>query len=107
MDEIPTKTCLKCKNVLPLDGFTKNMRSRDGHAGWCRACMSIKYKTIRNNNRDKICARQRAWYANHKNRYQAYRASLKEKRAGEPPRVRSPASLEKQRQRMAEHRKNA
>ena len=32
------KTCTKCKNLMPLEGFSKNKLEKDGKHCWCKKC---------------------------------------------------------------------
>lgn len=93
-----TKTCSKCKQVLPLDAFGKNRRNKSGLQHKCKRCDSIDqinyYKARREKmakigrvyqeaSREKIAERKRAWYAenreNEAKRRRAYREANREK----------------------------
>jgi len=75
--EVQTKVCQRCKLPRELTDFTKNQR-------WCRSCMKeyrVEYnkknvdkrkvveRRYRVQNKEKIAARHRAYYAEHKAYY--------------------------------------
>lgn len=76
---VSSKHCGVCDIEKPSSDFYKHNRSRDGLAHQCKSChkaydhgrlairreMKRKY---RENNRDKIVANQRIWYAKHRER---------------------------------------
>jgi hypothetical protein len=58
-----TKTCSKCGETKPLSEFSKRSRSKDGHAGWCKACSKVYRATWYANNQEYAKACSRDWYA--------------------------------------------
>jgi hypothetical protein len=41
------KTCTKCKETKPLDGFNRRKHSKDGRTPSCKACLQKRRKQIR------------------------------------------------------------
>ena len=50
-----SKQCSKCKETKPLTEFHKSKKRKDGHAQWCKKCVSITHK-IRRKKRPECCA---------------------------------------------------
>ena len=40
MTDTPTKTCSKCKRVLPVDAFAFRRKGTSQRQSWCRSCVS-------------------------------------------------------------------
>ena len=38
MNELVTKICKKCGQAKPIEEFSKDARSRDGHSMYCKDC---------------------------------------------------------------------
>lgn len=55
------KHCPDCNRTLPLTEFTKNKRTKDGLAFYCRSCMYARTKQYRDSNREAFREKQRAW----------------------------------------------
>lgn len=58
------KTCTKCQETKPADGFspTKDKRLKvQALQSWCKACMVAKAKTYQQANKDRLYAQQAAW----------------------------------------------
>ena len=50
-----TKECFKCKESKTLDSFSKNKRTKDGVAYYCKPCVSEYAQANRDKNQDKPC----------------------------------------------------
>jgi len=55
------KRCSACKEIKPVASFTKSVRSLDGHASWCRACVANDMR-LRRANDPKVRRREKAAY---------------------------------------------
>ncbi len=91
------KTCTKCKETKPLDGFSKDKSRKDGLSGQCKVCRkarNAKYYAknreafaayaakYRAENRDVVLARKAKWYAENREAIAAkYRAENREAKA--------------------------
>ena len=40
----PMKTCCRCHEARPLDGYHNNRRTKDGKGVWCKSCQADYYK---------------------------------------------------------------
>lgn len=62
-DTIDTKTCAKCKNLIPatLEYFSKDKTKDDGLQTWCKACMREYHREYREINRDKLNEQNRKY----------------------------------------------
>jgi hypothetical protein len=49
VDPLPaqTKCCTKCKQVQPVDNFTKKRSAKDGMNPWCRTCWGSEKREVR------------------------------------------------------------
>ena len=57
------KACKKCKEVKPLEEFTKDSRNKDGRTGKCVQCSKTYTAEYRANNKDKLNANNKAYHA--------------------------------------------
>ena len=55
------KTCNKCNEEKPLEGFSKRARAKDGLQSHCKECRSAISKAYRKANPEKVAASHRAW----------------------------------------------
>ena len=62
------KVCCTCKNLKPLDSFSKLKKSTDGYQNRCRSCASIKNKIWRQQNIDKVKLNNGKWAKNNPER---------------------------------------
>jgi hypothetical protein len=53
------KGCSKCGETKPADGFSRNAKTSDGLASWCKACVAEKVKSHRQN--PEVKSRLSAW----------------------------------------------
>jgi 5-methylcytosine-specific restriction endonuclease McrA len=44
MAEVESKTCLRCKQSVPLDGFHRDKNRRDGRYPYCRKCHLAEHR---------------------------------------------------------------
>ena len=56
------KTCTKCNEEKPLEGFSKFARAKDGLMSQCKACDAARNKAYRAANPDKVKASDKARY---------------------------------------------
>ena len=66
-DDTAGKTCSKCGEWRPLDGFCKNRNNKDGLNTWCRGCAAAWRKA----NKEKMRGYQAKWLANPENKARA------------------------------------
>ena len=57
-----SKTCTKCGETKPLDGFHRDKGTADGRRGKCKECVREYDRRYREENRDKILDRKRIYY---------------------------------------------
>jgi 5-methylcytosine-specific restriction endonuclease McrA len=57
------KTCTKCNETKPLDGFGRDKNRRDGLNPWCKACNAANARRYGRANRETISAKRKAQYA--------------------------------------------
>lgn len=69
------KTCTRCKEEKPLSEFHKDSNKKDGHGKWCKICVYI----YRQENKEKIKAKEKEWYQNNKDRVNARENTPKRK----------------------------
>lgn len=60
-----TKKCTKCLKIKPLQDFHKRTKSPDGHATKCKECVSIYYKALQGEAREKRRASSKRYYYQH------------------------------------------
>ena len=73
------KTCTKCQEQKELNCFGKRTRSVDGLNYWCKPCMSNNDKKWRENNPDKIKAKNQTWISANPERRKANQAKYYQK----------------------------
>lgn len=56
-----TKTCIKCKEVKPILGFSKNRTKKGGLQGQCKVCGREYSRKYYENNREKRIEQNRRW----------------------------------------------
>ena len=56
------KTCTKCQQTKPLDGFYKRLRSPDGLEAWCKVCRLEHNHKWFDKNKDRHGELTRSWY---------------------------------------------
>ena len=61
VEESRTKVCSKCKTLLPVIEFHKNCRFEDGFNVICKKCKSNLSKKHRENNKEKLKAKNKEW----------------------------------------------
>ena len=121
---ILAKTCPKCGNKKPADGFYKDNKRPDGLRSTCISCQASAGVAYREANSEKIKARSAAYHANNqeqikKSHAKWYKANLAHKKARDAayreankqrdkPRIAAYrlANAEKSRAKTAEWRKN-
>ena len=59
-----TKTCPRCDQTKPLDGFQKKASRVDGRSGWCKVCMRDATKTWKEHHNDLVRAHAKIYYHN-------------------------------------------
>ena len=69
------KQCCRCKEIKPIDKFSKNKRARDGISWDCKECQSARYKTQYQQHKDKWKIRRREY--RFENREKIYEYSKK------------------------------
>lgn len=99
-----TKRCGRCKCIALLSDFTKNRRNKDGLGTSCRACLRIeakasyqkhrasrlaRMKVAAAKNKDKIASYQRAYRAQHPDRYLKRRAYYRRHYQTHKPEIRA------------------
>jgi len=78
-----SKVCTKCGESKPIEAFSKNRRTADGLAKWCKTCAKEKNKQYYIKNREKIKERRmknreknlehkRKWYKANQEKVKAY-----------------------------------
>lgn len=72
-----TKKCKKCELVLPLDGFHKDRKSKDGHSFYCKECNKAKAKSWYGENREKRRAYDKAYNAENREAIRNYNLQYK------------------------------
>ena len=55
------KLCKKCDTVKPVEGFSNNLRAKDGLNSQCRACDAARKKAYRKDNPEKLAAYDKAY----------------------------------------------
>lgn len=65
MDE---KTCTHCKEVKPVEAFSKRKSSRDGLQSWCKECLNARVKRWGQANPDHKAALSRRWEQENRSR---------------------------------------
>lgn len=60
------KHCRKCEADKPLEAFYRHKDTLDGRAGWCRECLSTKWKVWYQANKEKADIRSKQWYRENK-----------------------------------------
>lgn len=58
-----SKTCTKCGEAKPLEGFGRDRNRRDGLNPWCKCCNAANARRYGKANREAINAKQKAKYA--------------------------------------------
>ena len=56
------KSCTKCGEVKPLDGFVVKSANKSGRASYCKECDSARHKKYRKDNRDEVLASRKKYY---------------------------------------------
>jgi len=67
-----TKTCTKCKRMLPLEDFSRRSKHADVRRSRCKECSKIDIAAYRATNRDKLSDDYRRYYASNKEECTAY-----------------------------------
>lgn len=63
-----SKTCTKCKETKPVSEFHKRRDSKDGLVYRCKSCASAARARYREENREKIRERDKAYYEKNRDR---------------------------------------
>ena len=66
------KLCKKCNETKPLESFCKDSTRTDGHAAYCRSCVSTYKKQHAQANKDKLAKYQKEYYKANKPKLQQY-----------------------------------
>jgi hypothetical protein len=66
------KTCSQCKEVKPLESFTRQKAGKDGYRPSCRACCQAYNAEYRKKNAVKVKAYNDRWRAENRERHNAY-----------------------------------
>lgn len=61
-----SKECTKCRDVKPMDQFTKHKRRPDGHSAQCKVCMYEKNREYKERNLEKIAEYKTNYYKQNK-----------------------------------------
>lgn len=64
------KICSTCNLQKPLEDFAKRQDCKDGHAGQCKKCHTLKIYEWRKANKDKVNAIKRKYYSSEKGKSQ-------------------------------------
>src|ERR1700675_2874141 len=74
------KTCLVCRNSLPLTEYHKNYKGKDGHQSRCKKCAIEKMAQYQRENKERVNEKNKQWKREHKDEvreaFRKYRASL-------------------------------
>jgi hypothetical protein len=73
------KTCSTCKEIKPLECFSKNRQSRDGLQGHCKSCSTIIARNWAIKNPEKARERSRLWAENNRQTGKNWRKNNPEK----------------------------
>ena len=65
------KSCTKCGEVKPLEGFAVAKNTKSGRRSACKQCDNASHKKYREENRDKVSARQKKHYEENRDKYLA------------------------------------
>lgn len=60
------KTCTKCKEAKPLDGFGRDKQKKDNLKSLCKVCSKLKGREHYSNNKDYYKNRSRKYYLDNK-----------------------------------------
>lgn len=60
---VQSKTCTKCGECKPLDGYYKDKRARDGLYSACKECSRTSSAVWKTANRERVLAKGRAYYS--------------------------------------------
>ena len=67
-----SKKCSKCGKTKSVNEFHKKLKSVDGLKSQCKKCISRHSKQYREDNKEKILARNKAYYQNNKDKVAEY-----------------------------------
>lgn len=65
------KTCLKCGESKPIEAFSKNKNSNDGHLSKCKLCRKIYMEEYRKANAKQIAKTSKEWREKNKSKINA------------------------------------
>lgn len=84
-----TKRCPKCNKKVPLSGFSRNRRAKDGLTSWCKACSKSYQKARREHAPAKMFTPQdqQRWRREGQERFAARAAIVLAKKDGRLPPV--------------------
>ena len=68
-----SKTCTKCGETKPLDGFHRNKGGVDGRRSDCKECMREYLRRYREDNRDKRLEYARRYHEGNRDKVREYR----------------------------------
>ena len=74
-----SKTCTKCKETKPVSEFHKSRSTKDGLACRCKSCANAAKARYREENREKIRERDKAYYINNRDKRLANGAQRRKK----------------------------
>jgi hypothetical protein len=77
------KTCSKCHETKPFDGFTPTKDKRlkvQTLQSWCKACMAAKAKAWQDANKDRAYAAQKSWRQANRTQWNGWMAAATKKR---------------------------
>lgn len=75
-----TKRCSKCKQIKPLDHFSKDKAIRGGYTWWCKPCMQSAIKEWEEKHKQERKEYFRQWHINNLERRKAARSKREKER---------------------------
>lgn len=72
------KTCTKCGETKPLDGFCRDRSRADGRQARCRECMAEYARRYHDANRDKELERKRKWREENRDKAEEHQRRYRE-----------------------------
>ena len=102
------KICKRCGQLLPLDSFSKDKKTSDGHCKWCKTCAKEYKKLYYEKNKEKIKEKSSNYFKDHHDEKLSYQA---EYRKNHPEymkeyHAKNPENKEKRREYCLEHKEH-
>lgn len=72
-----TKRCSRCKRILPLACFNKNVNRADGYQYNCRDCTKALHVAYRNTHQEQIAAKRKEWREKNAEKMREYKREYK------------------------------